>query len=412
MMRPKTGILNESLRMALSSLASHKLRAGLTVLGIIIGITTVVAMVSLVQGLNRSMAQQIRSLGTSVIYVRKFEPGLFMGEMPESLRHREDFEVSDADAIERLCPSVAAAVPLTYTGGTFKYRDRETKSNYAIGTFPAYLEIQELGISEGRCFTEEEMTHRADVCVMGQDLLEALFPHSSAVGRWVSFGGRRFLVVGELEKRGKFLGQSLDDYAIVPYSTLQKRFGPNLETYINARPVSVEDTDSAIDEIKEVLRRRRGILPHKSEDFAVFTEDALMDLYHKITGTFYVVMIAISSIALMVGGIGVTNIMFVSVTERTREIGVRMAVGANRKDVLLQFVIEAVVLTATGGVIGIGIGTGVGWLVEKLVHIPSAAPLWALLLGLGFSSAIGLFFGIYPAVKAARLDPVDALRYE
>jgi putative ABC transport system permease protein len=269
--------------------------------------------------------------------------------MPESLRHREDFEVSDADAIERLCPSVAAAVPLTYTGGTFKYRDRETKSNYAIGTFPAYLEIQELAVSEGRCFTEEEMTHRADVCVMGQDLLEALFPHSSAVGRWVSFGGRRFLVVGELEKRGKFLGQSLDDYAIVPYSTLQKRFGPNLETYINAKPVSVEDTDNAIDEIKEVLRRRRGILPHKSEDFAVFTEDALMDLYHKITGTFYVVMIAISSIALMVGGIGVTNIMFVSVTERTREIGVRMAVGANRKDVLLQFVIEAVVLTATGG---------------------------------------------------------------
>ncbi len=411
-MRPKTGILNESLRMALSSLATHKLRAGLTVLGIIIGITTVVAMVSLVQGLNRSMAQQIKSLGTSVIYVRKFEPGLIMGEMPESLRHREDFEVSDADAIDRLCPSVAAAVPLTYTGGTFKYRDRETKSNYAIGTFPAYLEIQELAISEGRCFTEEEMTHRADVCVMGQDLLEALFPHSSAVGRWVSFGGRRFLVVGELEKRGKFLGQSLDDYAIVPYSTLQKRFGPNLETYINARPVSVEDTDNAIDEIKEVLRRRRGILPHKSEDFAVFTEDALMDLYHKITGTFYVVMIAISSIALMVGGIGVTNIMFVSVTERTREIGVRMAVGANRKDVLLQFVIEAVVLTATGGVIGIGIGTGVGWLVEKLVHIPSAAPLWALLLGLGFSSAIGLFFGIYPAVKASRLDPVDALRYE
>jgi putative ABC transport system permease protein len=198
----------------------------------------------------------------------------------------------------------------------------------------------------------------------------------------------------------------------MPYSTLQKRFGPDLETYINAKPVSVEETGNAIEQIKEILRRRRGIPPNKSEDFAVFTEDALMDLYHKITGTFYIVMIAISSIALMVGGIGVTNIMFVSVTERTREIGVRMAVGANRKDVLLQFVIEAVVLTATGGVIGISLGAGAGWLVEKLVHIPSAAPLWSLLLGLGFSSAIGLFFGIYPAVKAARLDPVDALRYE
>lgn len=381
-------------------------------LGIIIGITTVVAMVSLVQGLNRSMARQIRSLGTSVVYVRKFEPGLFLGQMPESLRHREDFEVGDAEAIQRLCPAVAAATPLTYAEGIFKYRGKETKLSYAIGSFPSYLEIQELGISEGRCFTEEEITHRADVCLMGQDLLETLFPHSTAVGRWVSFGGKRFLVVGELEKRGKFLGQSQDDYAIMPYSTLQKRFGPDLETYINAKPVSVEETDNAMDEIREVLRRRRGIAPNKPEDFAVFTEDALMDLYHKITGTFYIVMIAISSIALMVGGIGVTNIMFVSVTERTREIGVRMAVGANRKDVLLQFVIEAVVLTATGGVIGIGLGAGAGWLVEKLVHIPSAAPLWALLLGLGFSSAIGLFFGIYPAVKAARLDPVEALRYE
>jgi len=412
LMRPRTGLLSESMRMALSSLRSHKLRAGLTVLGIIIGITTLVAMVSLVQGLNGSMARQIRSLGTSVVYVRKFEPGLFMGELPESLRHRKDFEVADAEAIERLCPSVAAAVPITYAGEPFKYRERETKSNYTIGTFPAYLEIHELALSAGRCFTEEEMVHRADVCLLGQDLLETLFPHSTAVGRWVSLSGKRFLVVGELEKRGSFLGQSLDDYAIMPYSTLQKRFGPDLETYINARPVSVEDTDSAIDEIKEVLRRRRGIPPHKSEDFAVFTEDALMDLYHRITGTFYVVMIAISSIALLVGGIGVTNIMFVSVTERTREIGVRMAVGASRKDILLQFVIEAVVLTATGGAIGIGIGSGVGWLVEKLVHIPSAAPLWALLLGLGFSSVVGLFFGIYPAVKAARLDPVDALRYE
>ncbi|MBN1503874.1 MAG: ABC transporter permease [Candidatus Eisenbacteria bacterium] len=411
-MREVTGVVNESIRMALSSLMTHKLRAGLTVLGIVIGITTVVGMVSLVQGLNQSMARQIRSMGTSVLYVRKYEPGLFMGELPESLRHREDFEVADAEAIERLCPSVAAAVPLTYTGGVFKYGDRETRSNYAVGTFPAYLDIQDLAVSEGRCFTEEEQAHRADVCVMGQDLLEALFPHSSAVGRWVSFGGKRFLVVGELEAKGKFLGQSMDDYALMPYSTLQKRFGPDLDTYINAKPVSVEDTEKAIDEIKEVLRRRRGIPPNKSEDFAVFTEDVLMDLYHKITGTFYIVMIAISSIALMVGGVGVTNIMFVSVTERTREIGVRMAVGARRKDVLLQFVIEAVVLTAAGGVIGIALGAGAGWLVEKLVHIPSAAPVWALLLGLGFSSAIGLFFGIYPAVKASRMDPVEALRYE
>ncbi|UCF78128.1 MAG: ABC transporter permease [Candidatus Eiseniibacteriota bacterium] len=408
----RTGLLRESMVMALSSLWTHKLRAILTILGVVIGITTVVGMVSLVQGLNRSMARQIRSLGTSVVYVRKFEPGLFVGSLPESLRHRRDFSVEDAVAIERLCPSVKAAVPLNFTAVPLKYRDRETRLTQVLGSAPDYLEIHELGISSGRCFTEEEVLHSADVCVMGQELLETLFPHTSSVGRWVSIGGKRFLIVGELEKRGNFLGQSLDDFVIMPHSTLGKRFGPDLQIFVDAKPVTVEATEQAIEEITELMRRRRGIPANRGEDFAVFTEDVLMDLYHRITGTFYIVMIAISSIALMVGGVGVTNIMFVSVTERTREIGLRMAVGARRTDVMVQFLTEAVVLTATGGVIGIAIGVFIGWLVEKLVHIPSAAPFWSLALGFAFSSAVGLFFGMYPAVKASRLDPVVALRYE
>ncbi|KPJ60576.1 MAG: hypothetical protein AMJ46_06175 [Latescibacteria bacterium DG_63] len=411
-MKVRVGLFRESLAMALTSLWTHKLRAILTILGVVIGITTVVGMVSLVQGLNRSMARQIRSLGTSVIYVRKFEPGLFVGELPESLRHRRDFSVEDAEAIRRLCPSVKAAVPLNYTGAPLKYRDRETTMTQIVGSDPDYLEIHALGISSGRCFTREEVLHNSDVCVLGQDLLETLFPHSSAVERWISIGGKRFRVVGELEKRGNFLGQSLDDFVIMPHSTLGKRFGPNLQIFVDAKPVSVEETEAAIEEITELMRRRRGIAANRSEDFAVFTEDVLMDLYHRITGTFYIVMIAISSIALMVGGVGVTNIMFVSVTERTREIGLRLAVGARRTDVMLQFLTEAVVLTATGGVLGIAIGVLIGWVVEKLVHIPSAAPLWSLALGFAFSSAVGLFFGMYPAVKASRLDPVVALRYE
>ncbi len=411
-MSARTGLFRESLVMALTSLWTHKLRAILTILGIVIGITTVVGMVSLVQGLNRSMARQIRSLGTSVIYVRKFEPGLFVGELPDSLRHRRDFSVEDAEAIERLCPSVKAAVPINFTMVPLKYRDRETRMTQIVGSAPEYLEIHGLGISNGRSFAREEVIHNSDVCVLGQDLLETLFPHSSAVGRWISVGGKRFRVVGELEKRGNFLGQSLDDFVIMPHSTLGKRFGPNLQIFVDAKPVTVEETEQAIEEITELLRRRRGIPANKSEDFGVFTEDVLMDLYHRITGTFYIVMIAISSIALMVGGVGVTNIMFVSVTERTREIGLRLAVGARRTDVMLQFLTEAVVLTASGGIIGIAIGVFIGWMVEKLVHIPSAAPLWSLALGFAFSSAVGLFFGMYPAVKASRLDPVVALRYE
>lgn len=408
----RTGMFKESVGMALSSLRVHKLRSGLTVLGVIIGITSLVGMVSLVQGLNRSMARQIRSLGTSVIYVRKHEPGVFVGELPESLRHRKDFTVEDAAAVQALCPSVAAAVPVSYTMTTLKYRNTETKMAEVLGSYPGYLEIHELGVSAGRAFTEQEVLHKADVCLMGQDLLETLFPGTVALGRWVLIGGTRFLIVGELEKRGRFLGQSQDNYVIMPHSTLKKRFGGDIETYIDAKPLSVDKTDSAIDEITDLLRRRRGVPVNAASDFGVFTEDVLMDLYHKITGTFYIVMIAISSIALMVGGVGVTNIMFVSVTERTKEIGLRMAVGARRSDVLIQFLTEAVVLTATGGAIGIGLGVGVGWLVEKVAHIPSAAPAWALALGFLFSSAVGLFFGMYPAFKASRLDPVTALRYE
>jgi len=408
----RTGLFGESMRMAASSLRAHKLRSALTVLGIIIGITSLVGMVSLVQGLNRSMARQIKSLGTSVIYVRKHSPGIFVGELPESLRHRKDFTVEDAVAIQSLCPSVAAAVPVSYTMTTLKYRNNETKLAEILGTGPEYLQIHELGISAGRSFTEQEMLHKADVCLLGQDLLETLFPGASALEHWVLIGGKRFLVIGELEKKGSFLGQSQDNYVIMPHSTLKKRFGGDIETYIDAQPVSIERTDQAIDEITDLLRRRRGIPSNGSADFGVFTEDVLMDLYHKITGTFYIVMIAISSIALMVGGVGVTNIMFVSVTERTKEIGLRMAVGARRKDVLTQFLTEAVILTATGGAIGIALGVSVGWLVEKVAHIPSAAPLWSLLLGFAFSSAVGLFFGMYPAFKASRLDPVAALRYE
>jgi len=408
----KTGLFRESVGMALSSLRVHKLRAILTVLGIIIGITSLVGMVSLVQGLNRSMAKQIRSLGTSTIYIRKHEPGVFMGEMPESLRHRKDFKVEDVIAIEDLCPSVKAAAPVSYYMAKVKYRNTETKLTEIYGSNAEYLEIHQLGVSSGRSFTKEEELHKADVCLLGQDLLETLFPSGTALEHWVSIEGKRFLVVGEIEKRGSFLGQSLDNFVLIPHATLKKRFGSEIETYIDAAPLSIEVTDEAIDEITDLLRRRRGVSPNAPSDFGVFTEDALMDLYHKITGAFYIVMIAISSIALLVGGIGVTNIMFVSVTERTREIGLRMAVGARRSDVLTQFLTEAIVLTAAGGAIGIGVGVAVGWLVEKATHIPSAAPVWSLVLGFAFSSALGLFFGIYPAVKASRLDPVAALRYE
>jgi len=404
--------VREGISIAFQAIRTNKLRSFLTVLGVIIGITSIMAIVSLIEGLNRSMKAQIAAIGSDVLYIRPFRPGAFVGGFPDSLRRRKWFTIEDAEAIRRTCPAVRAVAPLNFVDARLRYRDSESRFTTVIGTTPEFLVTNTWAIANGRFFTETEVEHRATVCVLGKDQIEALFPHANPIGKTIYIGGYPYTVVGQVEERGKFIGMSLDDIVIVPYTTLDKTLGPKLRMVLNAKPYSPELMDTAIDQMTETLRRQRKVAYRQGDNFAIFTDQSLVDIYKQITGAFYLVMIVISGIGLMVGGIGVMNIMLVSVTERTREIGVRKALGARRRDILWQFLVEAMTLTGTGGVLGILIGIGAGYLVHVLAKFSFAVPLWGMALGFLSSTVIGLFFGIYPAVKAAQLDPVDSLRYE
>jgi putative ABC transport system permease protein len=404
--------VGEGVTLALQAIRQNKFRSFLTILGVIIGVTTIMAMVSIIEGLNRSVRSQIAAIGTDILYVNPFRPGAFVGGLPDSLRRRPWFTVEDAQAIRNECPSVELAAPLNFVQTSLRFEDKEGRMTGVVGTSPDYLAISGLAVSNGRFFTEAELSHRAAVCVLGQDQVEALFPHVNALGKTLYVGGKPFTVIGELEARGKFIGQSLDDIVVVPHPTLEKWFGPDLPMVIRAKPRSPELMNSAIDEMTELLRRRRHLRYADPDNFAIFTDESLMQLYNQITGAFYVVMTLISSIGLIVGGIGVMNIMLVSVTERTREIGVRKAIGARRRDIIWQFLVEAMTLTGTGGIVGILVGLLAGWLLHLLTHFAFAIPVQGILLAFLTATGIGLFFGMYPAIKAARLDPVETLRWE
>jgi len=404
--------VREGVSIAFEAIRTNKLRSFLTVLGVIIGITSIMAIVSLIEGLNKAMKSQIASIGSDVLYIRPFRPGAFVGGFPDSLRRRKWFTIEDAEAIRRTCPAVLAVAPLNFVDARLRYRDSESKFTTVIGTSPDFLVTNTWAIANGRFFTETEVEHRSTVCVLGKDQVEALFPHANPIGKTLYIGGYPYTVIGQVEERGKFIGQSLDDIVIVPYATLEKTLGPNLRMVLNAKPRSPELIDTAIDQMTEALRHQRKLQYRQGDNFAIFTDQSLVDLYKQITGAFYAVMIVIASIGLMVGGIGVMNIMLVSVTERTREIGVRKAMGARRRDILWQFLVEAMTLTGTGGVLGVLFGIGAGFVVHLLAKFSFAiSPVWTL-IAFFMSTGIGLLFGIYPAVKAAQLDPVDSLRWE
>jgi putative ABC transport system permease protein len=404
--------VREGVTIAFQALRENKLRSFLTVLGVIIGITAIMAMISIIEGLNQSMKTQLASLGTDVLYIRPFAPGAWVGEMPDSLRRRKWFEPEDAEAIRRAAPAVLAVAPLNFAELRLRYGETQTRPTFVIGTSPDYMVTNNYAVDNGRGFTETEVEHRSAVCVLGMDHVETLFPHVNPVGKTITIGGQPFTVIGQAEPRGHFLGMSMDEIVLVPYTTLEKFFGPNLPMVLNAKPASPELIDVAREQIADVLRRQRRVRYDQGDNFAVFTDKSLVDLYGQITGAFYLVMVVISSIGLMVGGIGVMNIMLVSVTERTREIGVRMAVGARRRRILGQFLAESIALSAIGGILGVLAGAALAVLAREVFQVPASIPAWAVILSLATSSGAGLVFGIYPAARASKLDPVEAMRTE
>lgn len=410
--------VTESIFQAWSSMTSNKMRSLLTILGVFIGVTAVIGMVAIVQGLNRSMSEQIESLGSNIIYVSRYKPGISVnGHRSEEERNRKKLTLDDAMAIKQLCPSVKAVSPEKYwwtypDGNIVKYKNREANHPEYKGVMPDYGPVTNLALKTGRFFTENDMQFRTYTTVIGADVAEALFPDEDPIGKVITINNGKFMVIGVADKLKALLGFSQDNYVLIPMSTFLKIHPTDESVSIAVQPVSKDRMEQAIDEITELLRRRRGVPYDKPNDFAVFTQEALMDLYHQITNAIYIVMIIISSIALLVGGVGVMNIMLVTVTERTREIGIRKALGARRSDILWQFLVEAMAMTGSGGILGILFGFVIAMIINAATPLSATVSMFSVVVGFSFSVGVGLFFGIYPASRAAALDPIEALRYE
>jgi putative ABC transport system permease protein len=395
---------------------ANRLRSSLTILGVSVGVITVMCMVSIIQGLNKAFAAQIESLGSNTIWATKFDPSI--GHQPNDEEiHRKELTIADADAIRREAPSVSDTSPFyRKIAEVVRYQDKQTDTPILLGVTPHYEFTMSSYIGYGRFISELDVEQRANVCVLGRDVVKALFPAEDPLKKELKIAGRPFLVIGVMEPLGQILGQSRDNQVYIPVTTFEKYYPeitfPETIFGIFVRPISRAYVKSSIDEMTDILRRRRQVPTGQPNNFGISSQDALLDVYNQLTGATFLVLTAVSAVALMIGGIGVMNIMLVSVTERTKEIGVRKAVGATRINILSQFLIEAVVLTSFGGLVGLAVGELFSFLVNKYSPLPAYVPAWAIGVGVGISAAVGIIFGLWPAWKAARMDPIEALRYE
>ena len=408
--------IKESAWMAIDTVRTNKLRSSLTILGVSVGVITVMFMVSIIQGLNKAFAAQIETLGSNTVWVTKFDPS-FGHQITDEEIHRKELTIEDADTIRNEAPSVSDTSPFyRKIAETMRYKDKQTDTPLLMGVTPHYEFTMSSYVGYGRFISEIDVEQRANVCVMGRDVVKGLFPFEDPVGKEIKIAGRPFLIIGVMESLGQILGQSRDNQVYIPVTTFQKYYPeitfPETIFGIFVRPISRAYVKSSIDEITDILRRRRRVPNAEPNNFGISSQDALLDIYNQLTGATFLVLTAVSAVALMIGGIGVMNIMLVSVTERTKEIGVRKAVGATRINILSQFLIEAMVLTSIGGFFGLVVGEVFSFLVNKYSPLPAYVPAWAIVVGIGISAGVGIIFGLWPAWKAARLDPIESLRYE
>jgi len=420
-MRPYWQAVGENLRLALDTLLTHKFRSLLTILGVFIGTITVIAVASIISGLDTQLVQTVEQFGTRVIWIYKLQMGL-PHRLSREERLRKPLTYEDAQAIKEQCPdveevSVAIFREMGEFGGlppsTARYKSREFAGGQFLGVDANYVALTNTSLADGRFFTYGDDYHRRDVTVLGDAVVKQLFQGEDPVGKTVEVDGHPFEVVGTFEKFKALLGDNPDDSDIlIPFWTYKKFYPAARDHFISAMAARGK-MNEAQDEIRGLLRRRRHVLPSDPDNFGLSTAESLVSEFRQIIGTVALVMVVISSVGLLVGGIGVMDIMLVSVTERTREIGVRKAVGARRRDIAWQFLLEAVALTGLGGLMGIA----AGWLLSLTIRLlvpglPSTVPLWSVVAGFVVATSIGLFFGLWPALKAARLDPIAALRYE
>jgi putative ABC transport system permease protein len=408
----------ESIKMALDTLRANKMRSGLTILGIVIGVMTVITISSVINGLNSSVANMVSAFGTNVLWVFRFP---VIGVRPTSeMLSRKQMTYDDMTAISGLPHVVAASAVLQYTDYNFnagsvvaKFGQHKADNVSLEGDTPSNMTVYDKVISEGRFFTQTDQDTATDVTVLGHDIQATLFGSIDPIGKEVVIAGRTFTVIGVFEKQKTAFGGGKnpnDSYAYFPISTFHKLHPEILDYWLAAKFDDQKNKELVTDEIRELMRLRRKVRNEKPDNFAIFSSDSITKLWNQVTGSLFALMFGLSAVGLMVGGVGVMNIMLVSVTERTREIGVRKAIGATKNTILLQFTVEAIVLCAVGGLIGIALGSAVALVLQVLIS-SQISLLWILAAFL-CSCAIGLIFGIYPAYKAANLNPIEALRYE
>ncbi|MDP8221821.1 MAG: ABC transporter permease [Candidatus Lernaella stagnicola] len=400
----------ESFVMALSSLRANKMRSLLTTLGIVIGITTIIAIVSIVEGLNDAFAAELDSIGQGVLYVQKFP---WANNDWRKFRHHPDISMKEYDAIVSSGRLVNGASPMRYTRRTVKWKNRSMDLVQVSGVNSQYAMIRNVYPSKGRFFTPPDVEGGRPICLLGFDVAERLFGVRNPIGQRVRIGNNLFEVVGVMAKRGDFFDQNLDQFVLVPHTTFSKVIERGRQRFsIVVKVADATSIAAAKDELRGILRRVRKVPLNKPDNFAVNEVDVLRELYEKLTGSLYAAMFAVAGISLLVGGIGIMNIMLVSVTERTREIGIRKALGARRRWILMQFLFEAAVIASIGGVLGVLGGAGVAKLVASATPLPASVKMWSVVVGISFSSAVGLIFGFFPARAAAKKDPIEALGYE
>jgi putative ABC transport system permease protein len=411
-------VFTELLRVALGALWANKLRSGLTTLGNIIGVLTVITVVSIIQGMNRYVTNQIMEHGSDLLMIDKYGMITSDEEFFDAL-HRKDILVEDAQAIKERCPSIQFVAAITTIPGTVRNRNQVLRDVTLEGETGDYQQIIDIPIEQGRFPTQDDDDHRRFVAAIGSDIKDNLFGPVDPMGRTIKVKNIEVQVIGVAKRKGPFFGNSQDNFVILPISIFQEYLSGRLGRYFSsnsvdilAKPKEPKLLENAQDEATLVLRARRHVSPGKPNDFGIMTAQGFVDLFNNFTRVAWIVMVGIASISLVVGGIVIMNIMLVSVTERTREIGIRKAIGARQSDVLKQFLVEAAALGALGGLIGVGLGILSAKVVSLTTPLPSAVELWSVLAGLAVAFLVGIIFGLYPAWKAAKMDPIEALRYE
>lgn len=402
--------IKESLFIAINAIRGNKMRSFLAALGIVIGITAVTLMQTAIEGINRAFESSIASVGADVLYVQKFE--WFGKEDFEVYRNRKDLTLKHYEFLKRFSQTSSSISPSAGTGRMVQYGSLNLEGVFVIGTTDEYQKTVSLNIDDGRFMTAKEVENAYPVCMIGMDVKNGLFSNINPIGKIIKVGSYSFRIIGIIEKQGSMLGLfSLDSRVIIPITTFYKYFGTRRSISINIKAADLNNLDETKEEVRSIMRKVRKVPPGTRDDFGINEQAAFKDTYNQLTALIKVIGLLITGLSLIVGSVGIANIMFVSVKERTKEIGIRKAIGARRRTILIQFLIESSVICLGGGMVGMMISFPISLIIDAFV-LPTAMPLWVVVLGLLISLFFGILSGFFPAYNAAKLDPVDSLRYE